>query len=179
MPNVQETTLPGVGVRHEFATKGGARLGVLSHRTGNRDLLLYSSKDPDACAKVVRLEEDDARALADLLGESRVTQNVLSMRQDVGDLAIDWLPINPTWYCSGCQIKDTGLRGSTGVVIVAVLRDGQMVRVPNDDFLLMPGDTAVVVGTRESIGQAQSLLQSGGTPAAVGTPAAAGTPGVR
>ena len=162
MPNVQETALPGVGVRHEFATKAGARIGVLSHRTGNRDLLLYSRNDPDSCAEVVRLDEDDSRALADLLGESRVTQNVANMRQDVGGLAIDWLPINPTWSCSGCQIKDTGLRGSTGLVIVAVLREGRMVRVPNDEFSLMPGDTAVVVGTRESIGQAQSLLQGSG-----------------
>lgn len=163
MPNVQETALPGVGVRHEFATKGGDRIGVLNHRTGNRDLLLYSHNDPDACAEVVRLNEEDARALAELLGASQVSQNVANMRQEAGGLSIDWLPINPSWSCSGCRIQDTGLRGTTGVVIVAVLRDGRMMRVAGDDFQLMPGDTAVVVGTRESIGQAQSLLQSGGT----------------
>jgi TrkA domain protein len=162
MPKVQETSLPGVGVRHEFATRGGERIGVLNHRTGNRDLLLYSRNDPDACAEVVRLEEEDARALADLLGASQVEQNLTNMRQEVGGMSIDWLPINPSWSCSGCRIEDTALAGTTGVVIVAVMRGGQMLRVAGDDFQLMPGDTAVVVGSRESIGQAKSLLQSGG-----------------
>lgn len=161
MPNVQETTLPGVGVRHEFATKGGDRLGVLSHRTGNRDLLLYSRNDPDACAKVVRLEEDDARTLTELLGAAQVAQNLTDMRQEVGGLSIDWLPINPSWSCAGCRVQDTSLRAKTGVVIVGVLRDGEMVPVPGEDFLLKPGDTAVIVGTPEDIGRAQSLLQAG------------------
>jgi TrkA domain protein len=161
MPKVQETSLPGIGVRHEFATKAGERLGVLSHRTGNRDLLLYSRNDPDACAKVVRLDEDDARALSELLGSSQVEQNLTNLRQEVDGMAIDWLPINPSWSCAGCRVQDTHLREKTGVVIVAVLRDGQMVPVPAEDFLLLPGDTAVVVGTRDSITQALSLLQSG------------------
>lgn len=164
MSKVQETSLPGIGVRHEFATKGGERLGILNHRTGNRDLLLYSRNDPDACAKVVRLEEDDARTLSELLGTSQVEENLTNLRHEVGGLAIDWLPINPSWSCAGCSVQDTNLREKIGVVIVAVLRDGQMVPVPAEDFLLKPGDTAVVVGTRESITQAQSMLQSGDTP---------------
>ena len=165
MPNVQETSLPGVGVRHEFATKGGDRLGVLNHRTGNRDLLVYSRNDPDACAEVVRLEEDDARTLTDLLGASQVAQKLTNMRQDVGGLSIDWMPISPSWSCAGCRVQDTGLREKTAVVIVAVLRDGKMVPVPNEEFLLVPGDMAVVVGPRDGISMAQSLLQSGKTAA--------------
>jgi TrkA domain protein len=161
MPNVQETSLPGVGVRHEFATKGGERVGVLNHRTGNRDLLLYSRNDPDACAKVVRLEEDDARALAELLGASQVAQNLTNLRQEVDGLTIDWMPISPSWSCAGCQVQEMGLRAKTGVVIVAVMRDGQLLPVSAEDFLLVPGDMAVVVGTSESIQQAKNLLQSG------------------
>lgn len=163
MPKVQETALPGVGVRHEFTTKGGNRLGVITHRTGHRDLLLYSDVDPDACGKVVRLEEDDSRALAEMLGTSQVSQNLADLRQEVGGMAIDWMPINPTSSCASCRVQDTGVREKTGVMIVAVLRDGQMLPVANDEFQLMPGDMAVVVGTRESIGNALAMLQSGST----------------
>jgi len=160
MPKVEETKLPGVGVRHEFTTKSGKRLGVITHRTGQRDLLLYSKEDPDACGQVVRLEEDDSRALTDLLGNSQVSQNLTDMRQDVGGLVIDWMPVNPTYACASCRVRDTNVREKTGVMIVAVLREGKMVQVPDEEFRLMPGDMAVVVGTPESIGQALELLQA-------------------
>ena len=32
--DIQETTLPGVGLRHDFTTHAGCRLGVVSYRTG-------------------------------------------------------------------------------------------------------------------------------------------------
>ena len=32
--DIQETTLPGVGLRHAFTTRGGHQLGVVSYRTG-------------------------------------------------------------------------------------------------------------------------------------------------
>jgi TrkA domain protein len=32
--DIQETTLPGVGVRHDFTTRGDRQLGVVSYRTG-------------------------------------------------------------------------------------------------------------------------------------------------
>ena len=161
MPNVQETVLPGVGVRHEFTTKAGNRLGVITHRSGNQDLLLYSDVDPDACGKVVRLEEDDSRVLAEMLGSSQVSQNLAELRQEVGGMAIDWLPINPNYSCASCTVGTTGVREKTGVMIVAVLRNGQMLPVPTEDFQLIPGDMAVVVGTRENIGNALAMLQSG------------------
>ena len=36
MPEVRETLLPGVGVRHEFTTASGERVAVLTHRGGRR-----------------------------------------------------------------------------------------------------------------------------------------------
>jgi TrkA domain protein len=33
---VNEIELPGIGVRYEFVTEGGARVGVVHHRTGER-----------------------------------------------------------------------------------------------------------------------------------------------
>jgi hypothetical protein len=38
---VSETPLPGIGVRYEFVTEDGARLGVIHHRTGVRELVLF------------------------------------------------------------------------------------------------------------------------------------------
>jgi TrkA domain protein len=161
MAQVQETRLPGVGIRHEFATRGGDNLGVITHRSGQRDLLLFDRADPDACGKVVRLDEEDARTLTELLGASQVAERQEAVRQSVSGLTIDWLPITQSWSCAGCRVRDTGLREQTGIVVVAVVRDGQTLPAPDDDFALRPGDMAVVVGSPEGIEKATDLLQRG------------------
>ena len=68
---VRTTPLPGVGERHEFTTAGGEGLGVVWHRDGDRELILFSREDPDACRLALRLSGEDARLLARLLGEDR------------------------------------------------------------------------------------------------------------
>lgn len=83
MTNIEETGLPGVGVRHDFVTSAGRRIGMITHRTGHRELLIYAADDPDACIDTVRLEEEDARALDELLGASRVTERGVNLRQSV------------------------------------------------------------------------------------------------
>ena len=44
-------------------------MGVIAHRSGRRELLVYDRGDPDACDAVIGLGEDDTRTLVDLLGE--------------------------------------------------------------------------------------------------------------
>jgi len=34
--DITETALPGVGLRHDFTTRAGRQLGVVTHRTGRR-----------------------------------------------------------------------------------------------------------------------------------------------
>ncbi|MGH2685932.1 MAG: hypothetical protein ACRDJP_10755, partial [Actinomycetota bacterium] len=91
MAQVTETQLPGVGVRHDFVTKDGNRIGVLWHRSGRRELLLYDRGDPDACRAVIVLDPDDTRTLAELLGSSQVTEALGAVQQQLHGLAIDWL----------------------------------------------------------------------------------------
>ena len=158
MAEIEETQLPGVGVRHDFVTQHGIRIGVIAHRSGHRELLVYDQRDPDACRDVVRLEEDDTRALAELLGGSHVTAT-LARVQSVEGLTIDWLPVEPGAACAGSQIGHSDLRERTGVSIVAVVRDGQTVASPAPDYRLQPGDTAVAIGTPEGIREAFALLR--------------------
>ncbi len=70
-PDVRSTHLPGVGDRHEFTTTEGEALGVVRHRDGDRELIVFSREDPDACRLSLRLGGEDARVLASLLGEVR------------------------------------------------------------------------------------------------------------
>lgn len=164
MSKIEETSLPGVGVRHDFVTRSGERLGVISHHGGRRDLLVYNRRDPDACAAVVRLEEEDSDTLAELLGGSQITERLTNLQQTVQGLTLDWLPISESWGCAGRTMQEAGLqlRKDTGVSIVAVVRDGQTIPTPSLDFRLLPGDTVVVVGTPQAIREAAAAMQSGG-----------------
>ena len=159
MTNVEQTRLPGVGVRHDFETRRGRRIGVIAHRGGHRELIVYDFEDPDAVAATVRLEDDDAHTLAELLGASRVTEAVDQIRQDIEGLAIDWVEIADSWWAAGRTIADTQLRRRTGVSIVAIIRGDQTVPAPEPSADLFAGDTAVVVGTPEGIQRAITLLQ--------------------
>jgi K+:H+ antiporter subunit KhtT len=160
MGDVQETQLPGVGIRYDFVTGEGQRVGVLVHRSGRRELLLYDREDPDSCSAVVRLELDDTRTLTDLLAASHVSEQLAAMQQIEG-LTIDWLTVPPTAAAVGRSLRDAALRSETGVSIVAIVRGNETVPAPAPDFTLEPGDTAVVVGTPEGIERLAALLHEG------------------
>jgi TrkA domain protein len=157
--DIHETALPGVGLRHDFTTRTGRQLGVITHRTGRRDLLVYDREDPDACREVVELTDEEAEALGELLGADRVVEHLADLQRIEG-LAIDWLAIRPGSPYAGRTIADTQARSRTGVSIVAVLRDRSAIPAPTPDVRLEPADTLVVVGTTDGISALTDLLGS-------------------
>jgi TrkA domain protein len=158
--DIQETSLPGVGLRHDFTTRAGRQLGVMSYRTGRRDLLVYDREDPDACQEVIQLTDDEADALAELLGAARLVEHLARLQQQVEGLAIDWLPIRPGSPYARRAIADTQARTRTGVSIVAILRGEGAIPAPTPDVRLDPGDTLVVVGTPKGVKDLSQLLGS-------------------
>lgn len=159
MSEVTETPLPGVGVRMDFMTRGNERIGLISHRTGVRDLLIYDRDDPDSCGRVVRLEEDDVRTLADLLGVSHVSEELTHL-QSIQGLAIDWVPVDGTSACAGRTLRDMGVNRNLGASVVAVIRGEETIQSPPEEFVLIDGDTAVAVGTDEGVRTLFDLLQA-------------------
>ncbi|HVD15708.1 MAG TPA: cation:proton antiporter regulatory subunit [Actinomycetota bacterium] len=157
--DIHETALPGVGLRHDFTTRAGRQLGVITHRTGRRDLLVYDREDPDACEEVVELTGDEAEALGELLGADRVVEHLAELQRIEG-LAIDWLAVRPGSRYADHSIADTQARSRTGVSIVAVLRGGGAIPAPTPDVRLEAGDTLVVVGTTDGISALSDLVGS-------------------
>jgi TrkA domain protein len=160
MAEVTETTLPGVGVRHEYTTARGERIGVLAHRSGWREVVRYDRDDPDSSTTVLRLSPDDAHTLVEMLGGSRVSEAVSVVQQQIEGLAIDWLTVTPQSQAVGTTLGDGQFRTRTGASIVAVVRGQTNVPAPGPDFRLEPGDVAVAVGTREGLAQLRDLLRS-------------------
>ena len=167
MPEIRQTPLPGVGLRHELTTRSGQRVGVVSHRTGRRDLLLYAAADPDAAAAAVALTADESASLAELLGGTQLTASLAELQHSIEGLALDWVAVPTGSPFAGRSIAAAGVRSTTGVSIVAVLRPGADPKTPahafpapRPDFVLQAGDTVVVVGTPEGIEALVELLES-------------------
>ena len=161
MGDIQEVKLPGVGVRYEFETAEGNRIGVVSHRSGLREIYAARRDDPDEFKRVLGLSPDDARTLAELLGATRVAQQLADLQQRIEGLAIDWLPVRADSAFAGRLLGDTQMRARTGVSVVAIVRGEEAVPAPGPDAPIESGDYLVVVGTARGIEEAVTLLRSG------------------
>lgn len=161
MPEIQETSLPGVGVRHDFTTEEGGRLGVVHHRTGRKEVFLCTPEDPDSVAMSFNLSDDDSHVLAEVLGGSSIVASLSHLQQQIEGLAIDWLAVAPESPYSGRTIGEARIRTRTGVSVVAVIRDEDAFPAPGPEFVIEPSDTLVVVGTTEGINQVSDILMSG------------------
>ena len=66
--------------------------------------------------------------------------------------------IPPGSVVEGHSIGELGIRAATGVTIIAVRREGQLIRNPGADFQLQAGDEVSFVGSREERSAATQLL---------------------
>ncbi|MGH3389914.1 MAG: cation:proton antiporter regulatory subunit [Actinomadura sp.] len=128
--DVERTALPGIGLQHVFTTARGRRIGVISHRDGRRDLLVYDKEDPDTCVLTVGLTVPEANALAELLGTARIVERLTDLHRQVAGLVSEQIPITSGSPYDGRPLGDTQARTRTGASIVAVVRDGEVVASP-------------------------------------------------
>ncbi|GLW26725.1 MULTISPECIES: cation:proton antiporter regulatory subunit [Microbispora] len=158
---VEQTVLPGIGLRHEFTTRSGRRIGVVSHRTGRRDLVIYDPDDPDRACETVKLNDEEADALVELLGAPRIVQRLNAMHREVEGLVSLQVLITPGSRYDGRPMGDAQVRTRTGASIVAVVRAGRVFASPAPDFVLTGDDIVVVVGGEESTTAVADIFASG------------------
>ena len=156
--DVEETPLPGIGLRHDLVTEEGLRIAVISQRTGARNIVLYDRDDPDATAATVELTGEESEVLAELLGAPRVIERLSRLREQVAGLATEGVPIQPGSPYVGATLGDTAIRSRTGASVVAVLRGDEMVASPTPDFRFQAGDRLIVVGTETGVTAVGRLL---------------------
>lgn len=160
MTEIIETQLPGVGVRHDFACDSDRRVGVVSHHSGRRDLIMYDRHDPDRVAETVVMSTDEARSLGALLGGPSIVERFDDLRQQIVGLEIAWLPISPNSRLAGRPLGESEMRTRTGVSIVALLRGETAIPAPGPNDVMLAEDVAVVVGTDEGIDEAARILSA-------------------
>lgn len=164
MVDVRRMKLPGVGMLHTFITEDGGKCGVITHRSGRSDLITFADSDDTSEASKVslRLTEDEAHTLAELLGGTRITES-LDKLDSIPGLSIDWFTVDYEDHIAGKQLGDPASRGVVGLTVVAVVRGESANPAPAADFTVFPGDTLVVAGSPEKVARAFTFFRSGET----------------
>ena len=148
---LEETLLPGVGVRYELVTDAGERLGIVVGREGGAEVSVYDARDPDLARSMLRLSPAEADALAEVLGAPRLTQRFADLSKEVPGLESGRIPIPAGSPFDGLALGDTRARTLTGCSIVAIVRDSDVVPSPGPEDVLRAGDVLVAIGSRSGL----------------------------
>src|SRR5262245_33264314 len=137
--NVEVTPLPGIGVRQDFQTRSGRRVGVITYRDGRSELLVYRLDDPDACSVSIPLSGEESGTLATLLGAPHLVDHIAGGHRDLTGIETHQIAVAPGSHFDGATLGDTEMRTRTSTSIVAVIRAGVVQPSPRPDFGLLGG----------------------------------------
>lgn len=159
--DVKEVLLPGVGLRYEFDIRGGDRIGVIARRSGDFEVVVYGRDDPDQARPVFRLTDEEAEALAQILGAPRIAQRFADLTREVPGLDAGQVEISAQSPFVDRPLGDTRARTRTGASIVAIVRDEDVLASPGPSEILRLGDVLVVIGTDEGISGVEHIVAEG------------------
>ena len=156
---VEHVELPGVGVRSTFVTRSGLEVGVLTHQSGTRDVLVYAEDDPDRCSDVMSLEPAEAQAMSDLLGVTALGGS--PDRMLIGPVAVGWVEIGSGWWIEGQALDAPGLEPSKlEARLLGVVRD-DLPQLPAEAGPLRAADVVIVAGLQSNVDSAARTLEMG------------------
>ena len=147
---INEDELPGIGRRFTFGLADDQEVCVVIHHTGRRDL--YLTADADDEARVVTMEDDEARKLGSVIAGSYFTPAAVQRVQAaIGDLLIDWVTVREGSAVAGRTIADAEIRRHSRITIAAIVRDDESIVAPEPHEVIRAGDQLVVMGRGEDL----------------------------
>jgi len=158
---IERVDLPGIGVRNDVITASGRRVSVVSQRSGERDLALFDVDDPDASTDTIPLTDDEAAALAELLGASIALSRLSGLSERTVGLFTEEISLPSDSKFVGRPMGDTKARTLTSSSIVAISRGIEVIASPTPEVLFESGDVIIAVGTRKGLDKLSKLIDRG------------------
>jgi len=158
---IKTSDLPGIGKRYSFETAENENLVVIMHQSGHRELYYFGGSDEDEPDFVLKLNDEEARQLGTLLlgvdyqpvADDRVELFLKSIR-------IEWIHVEPDSELANKRIIEARIRTKTGATIIGIQRGEDMIGSPDVNEVIRPGDTLMVIGSREQTKSVDSLCHS-------------------
>ncbi|MEU4381774.1 cation:proton antiporter regulatory subunit [Micromonospora echinofusca] len=154
---IERVPLPGVGVGYTVHTEQGQVLGIVCHRGGRRDVVVYAPGDPDTVERSVTLSPAEAQEVAELLHPIATVDHVTHLQRHREAISVAELPVTAASPYDGRTLAEAVAR-THGVSVIAVVRDGRTTTAPGLGHVLVHGDVLVVAGAQPSIGALSRAL---------------------
>jgi TrkA domain protein len=157
---VKTNDLPGIGRSYAIETTEGARIVIIIHHTGHREIYYFKDPDQDEPDLSLPLNDEEARQISTiLLGVDY--QPVADDRMELllKSIRIDWLKVDPGSYLAQKTILESQIRTQTGTTIIAIQRNNEMIGSPDINEKILAGDTLMCIGTREQTQKLEALCQ--------------------
>ncbi len=158
---IERVDLPGIGVRNDILTEGRRRISVITYRSGERDIALFDTDDPDRCVESIALTDDEATTIGEILGASVTLSKITGLGDNALGLYTEEISLPLDSGFIGHPMGDTRARTLTGSSIVAIARDGQVIPSPGPETILNGGDIVVAVGTRKGLDALVDIIDRG------------------
>ena len=159
--DVKEVLLPGVGLRYEFTSHKGDRIGIIARRGGDFDIVLYGPDDPDQARPVLCLTDQEAEAVAQILGAPRIAERFTELAREIPGLETGQVHIPVGSPFVGHPLGDTHARTRTGASIVAIVRNEEVLASPGPAEMLNAHDVLIVIGTEDGIAGVEQIIDKG------------------
>ncbi len=159
--DVKEVLLPGVGLRYEFTGYKGDRIGIIARRSGDFDVVVYAREDPDEARPVLHLSDEEAEAVAQILGAPRIAARFTELAREVPGLETGQVHIVADSPSVDHPLGDTRARTRTGASIVAIVRNEEVLASPGPAEILRAGDVLIVIGTEDGIAGVEQIIEKG------------------
>src|SRR6266516_1218634 len=126
--NLSESRLPGVGTKFTLQLDRGARLAVILHNDGTRELYYFPHPDDEEPTAVITLDDDEARQLGAVIGGAyERPQIVEDLEMALGELHIEWIPVPDDSPWIGKTLAESAFRARAGITVIAILRQPEPV----------------------------------------------------
>src|SRR3954465_12920791 len=143
---MNETRLPGVGVKYALPLVGGGRLSGILHNDGKREPYFFAA-GADGPRAGTTPEDDEARALGAVIGGAYDRPRIVEeLEMALGELQIEWTPGPDPSSCIGKTLAECAFRKQTGVTVIAIIREPESISGAQPDDVIQKADTLVTVG---------------------------------
>jgi TrkA domain protein len=165
--DLQETRMPGIGVKYTLRLHGGGRIAVILHNDGTREVYWFRHAHDDEPRAVISLDDDEARQFGAVIGGAYERPKIVEdLEMALGELQIEWIPVPDTSPWIGKTLAEAAFRARTGVTIIAILREPEPVTGAQPQDVVKQGDTLVTVAKGGQYPAFRRSLAGEDTPAA-------------
>ncbi|MCX7944246.1 MAG: potassium transporter TrkA [Deltaproteobacteria bacterium] len=152
---MNESELPGVGVKYWRELENGRIITIIKHESGRFEIA-FSSKESEIPEYYSEMTEEEAIDIGSILTQKVHQKIVEKMDILVKNLIIEWFKIPSTFKSR--TIGEIQIRKKTGASVVAILREKETIPSPGPNDNISPQDVLLVVGKKESIESFKKLF---------------------